>query len=362
MDTDKRDDNLKIAKDTNNSEVKEFEDEMPNGEKKKEISTKEAYFASLNEWVKHANISQNAMALFPWYLMSTYPQVFQQQAGLATLWALPTAGATTTTQQQPPQSASNQGIANANVNQAAVANIMGRMGNVGLRILSDQSQVELIHLTGGYEYVIAPFWKRAVAEIIDILILLIFKISIIFVAISIFDLQMMFELDKNIFNEAVEKEDYAGFFVFFMDFLAFSSDLLLLEAFTKIFVCLYEAIWTALPNGATPGKIAMGLCIKYVEAMYPLQQQQQQANVGLPLQLPFQQARVQMRTLLFPAETPSFWRAFMRAVAKNIIISLLFPMCVLMIFFKNNRTAYDCMTKTIVVEKPSEQPIRRDIR
>uniref|UniRef100_A0A1B0BX76 RDD domain-containing protein n=1 Tax=Glossina palpalis gambiensis TaxID=67801 RepID=A0A1B0BX76_9MUSC len=359
MDKNKVVDNLKDAKETVLSA------ESANGMPKKEISTKEAYFASLNEWVKHANISQNAMALFPWYLMSTYPQVFQQHTALATLWNFPTAATTTTQQQQPSQSSSNQGNSNQNVNQAAVANIMGRMGNVGLRILSDQSQIELINLTGGYEYIIAPFWKRAIAEIIDIAILLMFKISIIFVAMNVFDLQMMFELDKNIFNDAVEKEDFAGFFVFFMDFLAFSSDLLLLEAFTKIFVCLYEAIWTALPNGATPGKIVMGLSIKYVEATYPLQQQQQQqqANIGLPLQLAFPQARVQMRALLFPAETLGFWRAFMRAVAKNMIISLLFPVCFLMIFFKSNRTAYDVMTKTIVVEKPSEQPLlRRDLR
>ncbi|KAI9579165.1 hypothetical protein GQX74_014782 [Glossina fuscipes] len=97
---------------------------------KKDISTKEASFASLNEW---------------------------QHTALATLCNFPTAATTTMQQQQSSQSSLNQGNSNQNVNQAAVANIMGRMGNVGLRILSDQSQIELINLTGGYEYIIAPF-------------------------------------------------------------------------------------------------------------------------------------------------------------------------------------------------------------
>lgn len=46
-------------------------------------------------------------------------------------------------------------------------------------------------------------------------------------------------------------------------------------------------------------------------------------------------------------------RSFARALIKNLGMTLLFPICVLMVFFKNNRTAYDVLTKTIVVESNS---------
>lgn len=40
-------------------------------------TTKEAYFELLRLWVHQSNMSQNAMAGFPYYLMSNYPQLFQ---------------------------------------------------------------------------------------------------------------------------------------------------------------------------------------------------------------------------------------------------------------------------------------------
>ena len=127
--------------------------------------------------------------------------------------------------------------------------------------------------------------------------------------------------------------------------MSFSSDLLLLEVLTKIAVCFYEALWTmsgqVYVGGATPGKVLLGLRIVHVEAVVPIQRMQGGVNNnGTPL-----------RALLYPATNPGFKRAFFRAIAKNILMALLFPMCFVMLFFKNNRTAYDVMTKTIVVEE-----------
>jgi hypothetical protein len=42
-----------------------------------EMTVKEAYFQQLRLWVHQANISQQAVAQFPYYLISTYPQIFQ---------------------------------------------------------------------------------------------------------------------------------------------------------------------------------------------------------------------------------------------------------------------------------------------
>lgn len=153
------------------------------------------------------------------------------------------------------------------------------------------------------------------------------------------------DLDFDSLKTSLE-EDYT-------EFLSFSSDLLLVEIITKILVCFYEAIWTAqgqtFVGGATPGKIIMGLRILYVEGVVPLDQ--------LPPGINFNNT-IRMRALLYPAANPGFRRAFLRAIAKNMLMTLMFPMCFVLLFFRNNRTGYDVMTKTIVVEE-NAAPIRR---
>ena len=67
----------------------------------------------------------------------------------------------------------------------------------------------------------------------------------------------------------------------------------------------------------------------------------------------------QIKVLLYPAANPGYKKAFFRAVSKNVILSLLFPMCFLMFFFKHNRTIYDIMSKTIVVEDNLNPVLRR---
>lgn len=344
----------------------------------REITTKEAYFASLNEWVcitlfklcqgysnidyclitiyfqvKHANISQNAMALFPLYLINSYPQVFQNLLSNS----LPSLGGAVA-----PVNTQTVGANTVNSN-ATDANPVAERGRVVFqyRILSDQLQTELIHRTGGYEYVIAPFWKRVIAEIIDMVILLLLKIVITFTIMNLFDLDLGFDLDKEVLRKAIEDEDYVSFLALSVDFLAYSSDLLMLELLTKVIVCFYEAIWTAAYNGATPGKAAMKIRIQYVEAIYPLQppvdMQQQPPPFARQLQ-GLQAQRVPVSALIFPNEVPTIYRSLMRAVSKNLIMTLFFPMCFIMIFFKNNRTVYDIATKTIVVEANSNPTLR----
>lgn len=135
------------------------------------------------------------------------------------------------------------------------------------------------------------------------------------------------------------EEDYT-------DFLTFSSDLLLVEIITKILVCIYEAVFTAhgqtFIGGATPGKKIMGLRILYVEGVLPLDQ--------FPPGIHLNNA-VRLRALLYPAQNPGFKRALLRAIAKNMLMTLMFPMCFVLLFFRHNRTGYDVMTKTIVVEE-----------
>lgn len=45
-----------------------------------EKNCKEEYFKTLQLWVDNSNLQAKAMAYFPYYLMSTYPQLFQAPA------------------------------------------------------------------------------------------------------------------------------------------------------------------------------------------------------------------------------------------------------------------------------------------
>ncbi|KAH8389010.1 hypothetical protein KR200_003458, partial [Drosophila serrata] len=309
-----------------------------------EQSTKEAYFATLAEWAKQASIAQNAMSMFPYYLLANYPQLFQgQTAGQPLPVTLGQPTATTPLFAGPP-------IPNSGSppppGQPGPPQTFNRF-----RVLDEAQQLETIQRVGGYEYVVAPFWKRAVAETIDVFILFILKIIITFGVVNLFDL----DFDKEVMRRTLEEDDLLmNFFDISFDFISMSTDLLLIELLTKLTVCCYEAVWTAYCNGATPGKSLMKIRIHYVEAVMPLQ------APPLP-QFVLQPQREPMRALLYPAQTPSLLRAFARALAKNMVMTLLFPICVVMIFFKNNRTAYDIMTKTIVVETNSNAVFRTQV-
>lgn len=128
-----------------------------------------------------------------------------------------------------------------------------------------------------------------------------------------------------------------------------------IEIITKFFVCIYEALWTrdgiGHLGGATPGKICMNLRVIHVDAVVPLPNQPA-ANVNNINQMP-------LRALVFPAQNLGFKRALTRAFAKNLLMALMFPLCFIMLFFRNNRTCYDIMTKTIVVEENSAPVLRR---
>lgn len=155
------------------------------------------------------------------------------------------------------------------------------------------------------------------------------------------------DLDFDSLKSSLE-EDYT-------DFLMFSSDLLVVEIITKVLVCFYEAMWTAqgqtFVGGATPGKIIMGIRILYVEGVVPIVPQVGAQGINY-------NNLMQMRALLYPASNPGFRRALLRAIAKNMLMTLMFPMCFVLLFFRNNRTGYDVITKTIVVEE-NPSPVRR---
>lgn len=105
---------------------------------------------------------------------------------------------------------------------------------------------------------------------------------------------------------------------------------------TKIAACFYEAIWISQVSAATPGKMLMGIKVLHCEAVLPLEPQVN--NHG------------GIRALVYPATNLGFRRSLFRSVAKNVLITLLFPMYFILFFFRSNQMIYDLLCRSVVVE------------
>ncbi|XP_058115940.1 protein FAM8A1 [Anopheles ziemanni] len=321
-------------------------------------SPKQIYFELLRTWVYHADMQNHIQAYFPYYLMSNYPQLFQLNAGGTMSAAIPglnafmTGTATTTATINAAvaaaAAAASTGSSNSSGTPSGQVPSQGPNGGHarGRNDTSDQTrQEEAINRHGGYEYVIAPLWKRFAAEAIDIVIIFLLKIMTTLAFIDAFEIDLLY-MDLDAIRNSFE-EDYT-------ELLSFTSELIFLEIVIKIAVCIYEAVWTAhvqvIPGSATPGKMLMGLRIVHVESVVVLEPQPQPGLLN---------NQTPLRALLYPATTPSFGRAFARAVVKNVVIAFFFPMCLLLLCFRHNRSIYDVMTKTVVVEDNPNPVLRR---
>uniref|UniRef100_A0A2M4BTA2 Putative conserved plasma membrane protein n=1 Tax=Anopheles marajoara TaxID=58244 RepID=A0A2M4BTA2_9DIPT len=313
---------------------------------------KEIYFELLRTWVYHAEMQNHMQAYFPYYLMSNYPQLFQLNAGSGA--GMPSALPALHTSMNPTDSATARinaavaaaAAAAAAANNSSAAGQTAGANRTGRTDLLDPARPDAgINRHGGFEYVIAPLWKRFAAEAIDIAIIFLLKIMTTLAFIDAFDIDL-FYMDLDAIRNSFE-EDYT-------ELLSFTSELIFLEIVIKIAVCIYEAAWTAhvqvIPGSATPGKMLMGLRIVHAESVVVLEPQ------PLPGLLNNQ---IPLRALLYPATPPSFGRAFARAVVKNVVIAFFFPMCLLLLCFRHNRSIYDVMTKTVVVEDNPNPVLRR---
>lgn len=276
------------------------------------MSEREAYFQALRLWIQQAQLYQNISTCFPYYMMT-----FQ---GL---------------QNNP----TNVPLLNNNY-QFQGQQIPFNVPNTP-RNTPEQPQVEnltpaeVIARHGGYEYVIPPLYKRLIAEFIDFMLLFILKLVVTFVVVDMFEL---IDLDKFDFYKLSENYDdykYA---------MELTSEILFLEFIYRILVCIYEAFCLSgsvgRTGGATPGKALLGLRVVTASAVIPVE--------GRPIQT----------VLLYPGRPLSFPLALMRSFMKNSLISLLFPLCVVLFVFKHNRTAYDLLCNVIVVEEHMFPPRR----
>jgi len=189
-----------------------------------------------------------------------------------------------------------------------------------------------------HEFSIPPLWKRIVAEIIDFFILFILKLVATYIAVDWFSLIDVDRYDISFLTAAsgaVSKADLD-----FQTAVDFTSDFVLLESIHRLVVCIFEALclhrgFGGRRGGATPGKYLMGL--RVVSCF-------QIAGMAEP-------GRVQVT----PAKDIGFMGATIRAVLKNAAMAFFVPVFFTFIY---NRTVYDIMSKSIVIEDPNRRPRR----
>jgi len=189
-----------------------------------------------------------------------------------------------------------------------------------------------------HEFSIPPLWKRIVAEIIDFFILFILKLVVTYIAVDWFSLIDVDRYDISFLTAAsgaVSKADLD-----FQTAVDFTSDFVLLESIHRLVVCIFEALclhrgFGGRRGGATPGKYIMGL--RVVSCF-------QIAGMAEP-------GRVQVT----PAKDIGFMGATIRAVLKNAAMAFFVPVFFTFIY---NRTVYDIMSKSIVIEDPNRRPRR----
>ena len=155
---------------------------------------KQIYFELLRVWLHHAQMQQQLQAYFPYYFMNNYPQLFQ--AGGSGGTALPGAGTAASGTAGGASVVPHGG--NQQANQRRVAETLDparqeeSMVNCA-EIRGFQTKdlyFAVINRNGGYEYIIAPLWKRFVAEAIDIIIIFLLKVMTTMAFIDFFEIDL----------------------------------------------------------------------------------------------------------------------------------------------------------------------------
>uniref|UniRef100_A0A672NGX7 Protein FAM8A1-like n=1 Tax=Sinocyclocheilus grahami TaxID=75366 RepID=A0A672NGX7_SINGR len=173
---------------------------------------------------------------------------------------------------------------------------------------------------GSREYTIPSPLRRFLAETVDFFILFCFKATIVLWImhlsgmkdISKFMMQfIMEEIDENTSLEDLQK-------------------MMAVALAYRVLVCVYEIICIWGAGGATPGKFLLGLRVVTCDTTVLVQPN---------------------RVLVVPASSVSFSASTLRALNKNFSIAFLFPIFITLLFFQHNRTVYDVVAGTIVVQR-----------
>ncbi|CAK6949386.1 protein FAM8A1 [Scomber scombrus] len=172
----------------------------------------------------------------------------------------------------------------------------------------------------GREYTIPSPLQRFLAETVDFFILFCVKATIV---LWIMHLSGMKDIAKFITHFIVEEIDENTS----MEDL---QKMMVVALVYRVLVCVYEIICIWGAGGATPGKFLLGLRVVTCDT----------STLVRP-----------NRVLVVPASNVSLSASTVRALNKNFSIAFLFPVFITLLFFQHNRTVYDIVAGTIVVQR-----------
>ncbi|XP_041823353.1 protein FAM8A1 [Melanotaenia boesemani] len=172
----------------------------------------------------------------------------------------------------------------------------------------------------GREYTIPSPLQRFLAETVDFFILFCVKATIV---LWIMHLSGMKDIAKFITHFIVEEIDENTSIEDLQKMMA-------VALVYRVLVCVYETICIWGAGGATPGKFLLGLRVVTCDT----------STLVRP-----------NRVLVVPASHVSLSASTVRALNKNFSIAFLFPVFITLLFFQHNRTVYDIVAGTIVVQR-----------
>ncbi|XP_046875022.1 protein FAM8A1 [Hypomesus transpacificus] len=172
----------------------------------------------------------------------------------------------------------------------------------------------------GREYMIPTPLHRFLAEMVDFFILFCVKATIV---LWIMHLSGMKDIAKFITHFIVEEIDENTSMEDLQKMMA-------VALVYRILVCFYEIICVWGAGGATPGKFLLGLRVVTCDTSVLVRPN---------------------RVLVVPASNVTLSASTVRALNKNFSIAFLFPVFITLLFFQHNRTVYDIVAGTIVVQR-----------
>ncbi|XP_059365765.1 protein FAM8A1 [Carassius carassius] len=172
----------------------------------------------------------------------------------------------------------------------------------------------------GREYTIPSPLRRFLAETVDFFILFCVKATIV---LWIMHLSGIKDVSKFMMQFIVEEIDENTS-------LEDLQKMMAVALAYRVLVCVYEIICIWGAGGATPGKFLLGLRVVTCDTTVLVQPN---------------------RVFVVPASNVSLSSSTVRALNKNLSIAFLFPIFITLLFFQHNRTVYDVVAGTIVVQR-----------
>lgn len=256
------------------------------------------YFEKLEKWLYQAYAWQSVAAIFPYCLMS------DQIVNSSTV---------------PNSSTSTQQLNGNNDQQNGSLRQRRPEEPVGSPVQNAVPE--------GFEYRIPPIWKRCVAEFIDSTMLFLLRLLITFIAIDRFGFSGIDDLDL------LQIDLRTGYKMAF----EMTFEIVVLEIAYCMIVCIFEAFWFQHGvngrSGATPGKLMMELRVVQCRSVTPIERPEDPDLV-----------------LVSPGTDLDLLLTLRRSLVKSLMIASFFPVCFTLFFFRFNRTGYDLVCSSIVVE------------